>query len=711
MSTRGNGERPDPAVGAQDPSRIRNVALVGPSGAGKTTLAEALLAATGVISRAGTVTDGTTVCDHDPAAVRQQRSVTLAIAPLQHAGIKINLVDTPGYADFVGELRAGLRAADAALFVVSSGEGVDPATVALWQECAAVGMPRAVVVSRLDHPRADLDGEIAACRAAFGNGVLPLYLPVRDGAGAVTGLVGLLSQRLFDYRNGYPPVAGQQSGLDGAVDADEFTDARNELIEGIIAESENESLMDSYLEGEDLDVEALIGDLETAVTRGSFHPVIPACASTGVGLAELLEVLTGAFPAPDKHTPPPVTRPDGSAHPAVDVDPAAPLVAEVVRTTVDPYQGRVSLVRVFSGTLHPDRPVHVSGHGLADRGHADHDVDERVAHVYTPLGGTLSVVPHCVAGDLCAVTKVISAETGDTLSAPNNPLLVAPWTMPEPLLPVAVVGRSRSDEDALARGLGRLVAADPTLRLERNAETHQMVLWCMGEAHADVVLSRLRAAGADVDTEPVMVPLRETFGGPTKGHGRHVKQSGGHGQYAVCDIEVEPLPRGSGFEFLDKVVGGAVPHQFIPSVEKGVRTQMHRGLGSSGFPLVDIRVTLVDGKAHSVDSSDAAFQMAGALALKDAAEKGSVVTLEPLEEVEVRMPEEHLGTVLGDLSSRRGRVLGTETDQAGRMLVRAEVPAAELLRYAVDLRGLTSGTAAFTRRFCRYAPAPSSSSP
>ena len=710
MSTKGNAERADSAVAAQDPSRIRNVALVGPSGAGKTTLAEALLVATGAISRAGTIADGTTVCDHDPAAVRQQRSVTLAIAPLQHADIKINIVDTPGYADFVGELRAGLRAADAALFVISSGEGVDPATVALWQECAEVGMPRVVVASRLDHPRADLDGVTAACRAAFGDGVLPLYLPVRDGAGVVTGLVGLLSQRLFDYRGGYPPLEGKPSEVGSAVDPDEFAVARNELIEGIIAESEDESLMDRYLGGEDLDVDVLIDDLETAVTRGSFHPVIPACASTGLGLSELLEVLIGAFPAPNKHTPPPVTRPDGSANPVVEVDPTAPLAAEVVRTTVDPYQGRVSLVRVFSGTLYPDRPVHVSGHGLAERGHADHDVDERVAHVYTPLGGTLSEVPHCVAGDLCAVTKVVSAETGDTLSAPNDPLLVAPWTMPEPLLPVAVVGRSRSDEDALARGLGRLVAADPTLRLERNAETHQMVLWCMGEAHADVVLSRLRAAGAEVDVEPVVVPLRETFAGPSKGHGRHVKQSGGHGQYAVCDIEVEPLPRGAGFEFVDKVVGGAVPHQFIPSVEKGVRTQMERGLGS-GFPLVDLRVTLVDGKAHSVDSSDAAFQTAGSLALKDAAEKGTVVTLEPLDDVEVRMPEDHLGTVLGDLSSRRGRVLGTETDQTGRMLVRAEVPASELLRYAVDLRGLTSGTAVFTRRFSRYAPAPSSSSP
>jgi elongation factor G len=375
---------------------------------------------------------------------------------------------------------------------------------------------------------------------------------------------------------------------------------------------------------------------------------------------------------------------------------------------VDPYQGRVSLVRVFSGTLAPDGPVHVSGHGLADRGHADHDVDERVSHVYAPMGGTLHEIPYCIAGDLCAVTKLGSAETGDTLSSTDDPLLVPPWRMPEPLLPVAVVGRSRGDEDALVRNLGRLVAADPTLRLERNSETHQLVLWCMGEAHADVLLSRLRAGGADVDTEPVVVPMRETFSAPAKGHGRHVKQSGGHGQYAVCDIEVEPLPRGTGFEFVDKVVGGAVPHQFVPSVEKGVRAQMERGLLAPGRPVVDIRVTLVDGKAHSVDSSDMAFQTAGSLALKNAAEKGSVVELEPLDEVVVRMPEEHLGTVLGDLSSRRGRVLGTENDGAGRMLVRAEVPAAELLRYAVDLRGLTSGSAYFTRKFSRYATATSS---
>ncbi|MEV5694083.1 elongation factor G-like protein EF-G2 [Micromonospora globbae] len=687
-----------------EPGRVRNVVLVGHSGAGKTTLVEALLAATGTIGRAGAVTDGTTVCDHDPAAVRQQRSVSLACAPLLHAGVKVNLLDTPGYADFVGELRAGLRAADAALFVVSAVDGMDAATAALWEECAAVDMPRAVAVSRLDHPRADFDEAMALCQRVFGDNVLPLYLPMLGDDGVSTvGLLGLITRRVFDYTGGLPAQVREPD----PEHLPAIVESRNELIEGIIAESEDESLMDRYLEGEEIGTDVLIDDLEKAVARGHFYPVVPVCAETGVGLDALLEVLTSAFPSPLEHDLPAVTGVDGTPRPPLSCDPDGPLVAEVVKTTIDRHVGRVSLVRVFSGTLRPEQTVHVSGHGLAERGHPDHDADERVGHIYTPLGAALREVSACVAGDICAITKSGSAETGDTISAKDEPLLVAPWEMPEPLLPVAIVARSRSDEDALARNLARLVAGDPTLRLERNAETHQLVLWCMGEAHADVVLDRLRAGGVDLDTEPVRVALRETFTTSAKGHGRHVKQSGGHGQYAVCDIEVEPLPRGAGFEFVDRVVGGAVPHNYIPSVEKGVRAQMERGL-VAGYPVVDLRVTLFDGKAHSVDSSDAAFQTAGALALRDAAEKGQPTLLEPIDEVTIRVPDPSVGAVMGDLSGRRGRVLGTEPDPdgEGRTLVRAEVPATELLRYAVELRSMTSGTGTFRRSFVRYDPMP-----
>lgn len=692
------GSRSGAGLTVADPARVRNVVLVGPSGAGKTTLVEALLAHTSTIPRQGSVVDGTTVGDHDPAAVRQQRSIALSVAPVLHDGYKINLIDTPGYGDFVGELRAGLRAADAALFVVSANEGregtIDPATVAQWEECAAVGMPRAVVVARCDHARADLEATIAACQDAFGSGVAPLYLPLRSEAGGIAGLYGLLSQT--------PP--GQAP--DGAEEA------RGALIEGIIEQSEDETLMDRYLSGEELELATLIEDLETAVARGAFHPVVPVCAPSGTGLDALLEVIVGGFPSPLEHPLPPVMALGGGEQPVLTADPEGPLAAEVVRTQADAYVGRVSLVRVFSGTLRPESMVHVSGHHavaipaqrngqqhVADDGH---DVDERIAHVYSPLGATLREVDGCIAGDICALTKVGSAETGDTVSAADRPLLLDCWDLPDPLLPVAVVAKTRGDEDALVKTLAKIVAADATLRLERNQETHQTVLWCMGEAHADVVLGRLRAGGADVETEPVKVPMRMTFRRPARVTGRHVKQSGGHGQYAVCHVEFEPLPQGAGFEFESRVVGGSVPTQFIPSVEKGIRSQLERGVTEDRHPVVDVKAILVDGKAHSVDSSDAAFQTAGALAVREAAETCGTVLLEPLDEVTVKIPDEHLGAVLGDLSGRRGRVLGTDVAGQGRTLVRAEVPQTELLRYAVDLRAMTSGTATFTRSFARY---------
>jgi elongation factor G len=691
---------------AEQPGSIRNLVLVGHSGAGKTTLVEALLAATRTIARAGRVEDGTTVTDYDEAELRQQRSVSLAVAPLEHAGIKVNLLDAPGYADFVGDLRAGLRAADAAVFVVAATDGIDGTTRILWDECASVGMPRAVVVTKVDSPRSDFDATVQTCQQAFGDGVLPLSLPLHtgdaDSPGSVGGLIGLLTRQISDYSGATRVVRDPDPEHEALID-----DARNSLIEGIIAESEDESLMDRYLGGEEIETKVLIEDLEKAVARGSFYPVLPVCAPTGLGVTELLEVLTSGFPSPLEHEPPPVTRPDGRPHDPLTCDPAGPLVAEVVKTMTDPYVGRISLVRVFSGTLRPDGAVHVSGHGLAERGHEDHDVDERVGALSSPLGKTLRPMPHCIAGDICAVAKLTRAETGDTLSAKDNPLLVAAWEMPEPLLPVAIKARSKADEDKLSQGLARLVAEDPTLRLEHNVETRQLVLWCMGEAHVDVLLDRLGTKyGVEVDTVDLRVPLRETFAAKAHGHGRHVKQSGGHGQFAVCDIEVEPLDSGAGFEFVDKVVGGAVPRQFIPSVEKGVRAQMERGV-TAGYPVVDIRVTLYDGKAHSVDSSDMAFQLAGGLALKEAAKGGTTHLLEPVLDLTVLVADDYVGAVMSDLSTRRGRVLGTEPVGIGRTLVRAEVPETEVVRYAVDLRSLSHGTGSYSRRYVRHEPMPS----
>ncbi len=697
----------DAAPEPREPSRLRNVAVVGHTGAGKTTLVEALLAAAGAISRAGDVQDGSTTCDSDEVEQRLGHSVSLAVAPLEHRDVKINLLDTPGAADFVGELRAGLRAADAVLFVVSAVGGLDAVTAQLWSECEAVGIPRAVVVTQLDRARADFDEAVALAQRLLSDAVLPMNLPMHDDDGNVAGLISLLDLRVVDHSTG--------ERVEREADPEHLSlvgDLRGALIEGVIAESEDETLLDRYLGGEELDPVVLVADLETAVARGHFHPALAVAPLAGVGLTELLDLLAQGFPSPLEHPCPPVTTPDGSPAAPVSCDPEGPLVAEVVKTTTDPYVGRVSYVRVFSGTLRPDLPVHVSGHGAGGvwqrADHADHDVDERVGPLSSPLGATLRPVASCPAGDICAVSKLTSAETGDTLSSRDEPLLMTPWRLPEPQLPVAVAAASRADEERLAAGLTRVVAEDPTVRLERRPDTGQQLLWCIGPGHADVLLERLRGKhGVDVLTPDVIVPQRETLAKPTTVTGRHVKQSGGHGQYAVVVLEVAPGEPGSGIVFHQRVVGGAVPSTFHGSVEKGVRAQAERGV-VDGRPLVDLSVVLVDGKAHSVDSSDAAFQAAGALAIREAAAAAGTLVLEPWVEVDVHVPSTFVGTVMSDLSGRRARVTGSEThpEDDEITVIRAQLPEAEVIGYATALRGVSHGTGSFVRRPLGFEPAP-----
>lgn len=704
MVEKRSDRKPEAAPQASAPDRIRNVVLVGPAGSGKTSLMESLLYTAGATTRRGTIADGNTIGDYDPVAARQNRSVNLAVATFGWKDVVVNLIDTPGYADFTGELRAGLRGADAALFVVSSVDGVDASTARLWDECEAVSMPRAVVITNLDKERADFDETVAVCKRVFtgGGGILPLFLPLHGDDGVVAGFIDLLDEQLWDWSGPSVVVRPADDEHRALVDS-----ARGDLIEGVITESEDESLMDRFIGGEHVDIDLLTVDLERAVARGHFHPVMGhAVTAANVGSDLILDLIVRAFPSPVEHPLPTVTGIDGASLSPLTADPDGPLCAEVIKTTSDPYVGKVSIIRVFSGTMVSEGLVHVSGHFSSGSGHEDHDVDERIGHLTAMLGSQHADVTAAIAGSIVAVSKLSRAETGDTLSSPDQPLVMQPWVMPVPLLPVAITAKSAGDEDKLGTALGRVAAEDPTLRIEHPEETGQILLWTLGEAHADLVLDRIRTRyGVEVEATEVKASLRETFAEAAPGNGRLVKQSGGHGQYAVVEITVEPLPSGSGFEFVDKIVGGAVPRSFIPSVEKGVRHQMTLGV-AAGYPVVDIRVTLVDGKFHSVDSSDMAFQSAGALALKDAAGKTTINLLEPMVTVTVDVPDDHVGAVIADVSTRRGRVTGTTSLPGGRSQVLAEVPEAEISRYAIDIRSITHGTGDFTRVPSGFAPLP-----
>lgn len=675
------------------PEQIRNVVLVGPTGSGKTTLFERL---------AGSDQGGRRGKDADSTP-----STALRVTAVAHDGLTINLIDTPGQPDFIGEVRAGLRAGDAALFVIAAGGGVDESTRMLWRECAAVGVPRAIAITKIEQARGDYDAVIDQCQRIFGD-AQPLLLPIHEGEDVV-GLIDLLRQEVHRV-DGEGMTVQAPSEEQAAI----IEDRRGAVLESVIEESEDETLLDRYLSGEEIGIDEVIDDLRVAIATARFFPIVPTHWATGVGVAELFTLFAKGFPSPAQGWFPEVTRPDGEDFGDVSCDPGGPLVAEVIRTTSDPYVGRLSLVRVFSGTLTPDLPLHVSGHlehftGHPVAGHPDHDSEaDRVGHLSTPFGDDSAPRDRAVAGDLVLVTKVAHAETSDTLSSPERPALVQPWLLPEPLLPVAIKAATKNDEDKLAAALQRIVAEDVTMRLEHNAETHQVVIWALGPAHVEDLLARLKdRSNVNVEAVPMKTSLRETFVKACDVQGRLVKQSGGHGQYAVVKMTIEPLGRGEGFEFVDKVVGGAVPRQFIPSVEKGVRNQLEKGV-LAGYPLVDVRVTLYDGKAHSVDSSDMAFQTAAASGLRDAANEATVSLLEPVDAVTVTVADDSVGAVMADLRGRRGQVHGTEpAPTEGHTRIHAEVPQHELSRYPIDLRSVSHGSGSFTREFVRYDYMPS----
>ncbi|SMO82134.1 elongation factor G-like protein EF-G2 [Propioniciclava tarda] len=672
-------------IQVNSPDDVRNVVLIGNAGSGKTSLFEQLLRAR-VAGYRGE--------KDDPERLSQ-----LYLASLVTGNVKVNLLDAPGHPDFVGELRAGIRAADAAIFVVAA-DGVDGMAQALWEECREANLPRVIAVTKLDAGHIDFDTVVEQLKDSFGEGVLPTHVPVGSGTG-MNGTVSVLTRRFRDYTGG-----GEPSVVDDDTSHDDLIELhRGPLIEGLIQEADDADLMDSYLEGVDPGRDYLLNDLMKATANANLFPVIPVVASNGLGTEELLSLMEQGFPTPSLHPNPEFTRLNGESTGPAPTDPSAPLIAQVIRTTTDPFAGRLSMVRIFSGTVKTDDMVHVSGHrshfGKADEAHPDHDHDERVGLIQQAVGTELKPKTAAIAGEIVMLPKLATAETGDTISSREASGVVPNWQMPEPLLPLAIKAATRNDEDKLSGALQRLAVEDTTVRLAHGAED-QLVLWTTGQAHADLLLNRLKDRyGVNVAQEDVKIALRETFIGKATAQGRHVKQSGGHGQYAVCNVEVEPLERGAGFEFVDKVVGGAVPRQFIPSVEKGVKSQMERGV-IAGFPMVDVRVTLFDGKAHSVDSSDMAFQLAGANALKEAAtNKAIVALLEPIDLVTIVVGEEYMGAVMTDISGRRGQMLGTDSDNH-KVTIRANIPQVELARYAIDLRGLAHGTGTFSREFHGY---------
>jgi elongation factor G len=668
--------------------QIRNVALVGHGGAGKTSLAEALLHRAGAIARMGRVEDGTTVCDFDPEEHKRGISLSLSVAPLEWRDHKINLIDTPGYADFMGDVAAALRIADLAVFVVSAVDGVEVQTEEAWSLASRLGLPRMVFVNKLDRERASYDATLAQLRDRLGAGIAPLELPIGQEAG-FRGIADLLTDTAHIYEGGVPrtePVPDDMEELEHQV--------HDNLVEGIVVA--DDALLERYLDGDVPSVDELERTLHDGLASATVFPVVVGSATREIGIDRLADLLVEIGPSPlDRPTTISVGANGDSPVEPIEVPAEAggdPL-AFVFKTVADPYVGQVSMFRVLSGTLRPDDHLVNSRSGT----------DERLHGLLTVRGKEQETAPELVAGDIGAVAKLAATMTGDTLAPKGKPVVVDPIEQPEPTLAVAVVPRTQADEDKLASALHRLVDEDPALRVERVDETHQTLLHGTGETHLQITLEKLtRKFGANVDTEDVRVPYRETITGAAKAvEGRHKKQTGGHGQFGVCVIDLEPLERGGGFEFVNQIVGGAISRGYIPAVQKGIEEAMGSG-GVNGYPVVDVKVTLTDGKEHSVDSSEMAFKVAGRLAFRAAMAQANPVILEPVSRLEVIVPLDLQGDVMGDLNSRRGRVQGTDTAGDGRQTIIALVPTSEIQRYAIELRSLTGGRGRFHAAFDHY---------
>ncbi len=664
----------------------RNVVLVGHGGSGKTSLAEALLHAAGGTTRLGRVEDGNTVTDFEPEEIARTSSVGLALAPVSWNGTKINVIDTPGYADFIGEVQAALRAADLALFVVSGVDGVEVQTELIWQMAAEEGVARGFFINKLDRERSSYRRVLDQLKEKFGNGVAPVELPI-GAEDDLRGVAGIVVKHAFLYDGGSPK--GREVDLPEEVEAD-VEEVRTALVEAVV--ETDDDMLERYFEGDLPSDTELIDGLRSGIRAGTIFPVLCGSATKLVGIDRLAELLVRDGPGPLERPRLPLA-PDGRD----DFVPAAdgPVVAYVFKTMADPYVGRISLFRVFSGTLELDETLENPRKGASGRMH----------NVFTLTGKEHEDVKRVQVGDIAAVAKLETVSAGDTLRAPGAGVLVEPAPMPRPTISVAVFPKTQHDDERLSEALAKITDEDPTVTVERRPDTRETVLSGLGDAHLEVTLARMkRRYNVDVDTAVPKVPYRETVTGRADVEGKHKKQSGGRGQFGVAYLRFEPLPRGGGFEFVDEIKGGSIPRQFIPAVEKGVVEALDRGM-LAGFPVVDVRATVYDGKYHAVDSDELSFRMAGIQAVRAAAADLRPALLEPIVKMRILVPENYTGDVIGDLNAKRGRVLGM--DSAGDFrVINAEAPLAEVQRYTADLRSITGGRGHFELEYDHYEEVP-----
>lgn len=667
---------------------IKNAGLFGHGGSGKTTLTESLLYAAGAVTRMGDVEQGNTISDFDEDEIKKTLSINTTLEPLDWKGTKITFVDTPGYLDFMGEAISAIRVVDSCCFVVSGVDGVEVQTELMWERAARAELPCFIFISKLDRERASFERAVDDIKETLGGNVVPLNIPIGEEH-SFRGVVDLLSGKAYESD---PPGRSKEvevpAELEGAI-----AEGRDKLAEAV-AETDDE-LLEKYLEEGELSIDEIRSALKSAVLQRKLIPVMCGSATKGSGIPELLDFAAEVLPLPEQL--PAVT----GKVPGKDEDitrersAGAPMCSLVFKTLADPYVGKLTYFRVFSGLFKSDSSVFNSTRGRA----------ERIGQLYSVTGKEQKSVPQLMAGELGAVAKLAETFTGDTLCDKDAPVVLPAIEYPAPVMSIAIEPKTKGDEDKLSTGLGRLREEDPMLQVRRDTEVNQTILSGAGESHLDVVVEKLkRKFGVEVATELPRVPYRETIRKKVEQEGKHKKQTGGHGQFGHVYLRMEPMERGTGFEFEVKIVGGAIPRNYIPGVEKGVVQAMSEGY-VAGYPIEDMKVTLYDGSFHSVDSSELAFKMAAIKAVKDGMTKADPVLLEPIMDVQVTVPDQYMGDVIGDLNAKRGRIMGMEP-KSKMQVVHAQVPLAEMSRYSIDMRSITGGRGVFSMQLAHYEEVP-----